>query len=205
MTDSIAGITKKRKVEVSEVQRSYIISELSKAVSQRDGKASFVKKLAGFLDALDANEIMNFTRLLSNDYRKNAVYSYITKADFEWYEVEAPVDKVYLTQTNDKESAILASLSSPWNLKSLMEKIQKGETAGLEDFLDKGIVIKEPAIAIYEKENEKEEPRIKLIDGIHRTPPALAKNKSEILNLYLGIKLSSLTPEEIKVIENAGN
>ena len=181
MTDFITWVSKKRKVEVSEIQRSYILSELSKAVSEKDRQSSFVKKLAGFLDALDANEIMNFTRLLSNDYRKNAVYSYITKADFEWYEVEAPVDKVYLTQTNDKESAILASLSSPWNLKCLIEKIQKRETAGLEDFLDKGVVIEEPAIAIYEKEKEEEEPRIKLIDGIHRTPPALAKNKSEIL------------------------
>lgn len=188
MTNFITGVTKKRKVEVSEIQRSYIISELSKAVGEQDKRTAFVKKLVGFIDTLDINEIVDFIRLLSNDYRKNSVHLYTTKADFEWYEVEALVDKVYLTQTNDKESAVLASLSSPWNLKCLIEKIQKGETAGLEDFLDKGVVIKEPAIAIYEKENGKEEPRIKLIDGIHRTPPALAKNKSEILNLYLGIK-----------------
>ncbi len=188
MTDFITGVTKKRKLNVSEVQRSYIISELSKAVGEKDRKASFVKKLEAFLDTLDISEIIDFAALLSNDYRKNAVYSYTTKADFEWYEVEIPVDKVYLTQTNDKENAVLASLSSPLDLKCLIEKIQKGETAGLEDFLDKGIVIKEPAIAIYEKENEKEEPKVKLIDGIHRTPPVLAKNKSGILNLYLGIK-----------------
>lgn len=189
MADFIAGATKKRKVDVSEIQKSYIISELSKAVNQRDRKLSFAKKLADFLDRLDINEIVDFTRLLSNDYRKNAIHSYTTKADFEWFEVEAPVDKVYLTPTNEKESAVLASLSSPWNLKSLIEKIQKRETAGLEDFLDKGVVIGELAIAVYEKENEKEEPRIKLIDGIHRTPPALARSKSETLNLYLGIKL----------------
>jgi|SRR3989344_3553391 len=189
MIDFIAGITKKRKVDASEIQRSYIISELSKAVSQRDRKVAFVKKLAGFFDTLDADEIVDFARLLSNDYRKNAVHSYTTKTDFEWYEVEVPVDNVYLTPTNEKESAILANLSTPWNLKCLIEKIQKGETTGLEDFLDKGVVIEEPAIAIYEKENEKEEPRIKLIDGIHRTPPVLTESKSETLNLYLGIKL----------------
>lgn len=188
MTNFIAGVTKKRKIDVFEVQRSYIISELSKAVNEKDRKISFVKKLAGFLDTLDTNEVMSFTRLLSNDYRKNAVYSYTTKTDLEWFEVEAPVDKVYLTQTNEKENAVLASLSSPWNLKSLIEEIQKGETTGLEDFLDKGVLIEEPVIAVYEKETEKEEPRIKLIDGIHRTPPVLAGSKSETLNLYLGIK-----------------
>lgn len=188
MTDFIAGVTKKRKVDASEVQRSYIVSELSKAVSEQDRRTAFVKKLAGFIDTLDINEIVDFTGLLSNDYRKNAVYSYATKVDFEWYEVESPVDKVYLTPTNEKESAILASLSVPWNLKSLIEKIQKGEMEGLEDFLDKGVEIAEFPIAVYEKINEKEEPKIKLIDGIHRTPPALAKNKSGMLNLYLGIK-----------------
>lgn len=189
MTDFIAGATKKRKVDVFEVQRRYIISELSKAVSEQDRKISFVKKLAGFLDTLNTNEIMDFTRLLSNDYRKNAVYSYTTKTDFEWYEVEASVDKVYLTQTNEKESAVLASLSLPWNLKSLIEKIQKGETEGLEDFLDKGVEIAELPIAVYERINEKEEPKIKLIDGIHRTPSVLIRSKSETLNIYLGIKL----------------
>ena len=81
------------------------------------------------------------------------MYFYTTKTDFEWFEAEAPVDKIYLTPTNDKESAVLTSLSSPWNLKCLIEKIQKGETTDLGDFLDKGVVIEELAIAIYEKEN----------------------------------------------------
>lgn len=188
MTDSIAGVTKKRKVDVSEVQRSYIISELSKAVSEQDRKISFVKKLAGFLDTLNTNEIMDFTRLLSNDYRKNAVHSHTTKTDLEWFEVKAPIDKVYLTPTNEKESTILENLPTPWNLKSLIEKIQKRETEGLEDFLDKGVAIAELPIAVYEKEEESSESKIKLIDGIHRTPPVLAKSKSGTLNLYLGIK-----------------
>lgn len=188
MTDFIAGVAKKRKVDVSEVQRSYIISELSKAVSEKDGKTAFIKRLVGFLDTLDINEIVDFTGLLSNDYRKNAIHSYTTKADFEWFEVEAPVDKVYLTPTNEKESPVLASLSSPWNLKSLIEKIQKGETEGLDDFLDKGVEIVELPIAVYEKINEKEEPKIKLIDGIHRTPSLLISTKAEKLNLYLGVK-----------------
>ncbi len=202
MTDFIAGITKKRKIDASEVQRGYIISELAKAVGEQDKRTAFVKKLVGFIDTLDINEIVDFTGLLSNDYRKNSVHLYTTKADFEWFEVEAPVDKVYLTQTNDRESAVLASLSSPWNLKCLIEKIQKGETEGLEDFLDKGVEIVELPIAVYEKEVESSESKIKLIDGIHRTPPALVRNKSETLSLYLGIKLSSLTPEEIAVVES---
>jgi len=188
MIDFIAGITKKRKVDASEIQRSYIISELSKAVNEQNKRTSFIKKLVAFLDTLDANEIANLAGLLSNDYRKNAVHSYTTKAGLEWYEVEVPVDKVYLTPTNEKESAILASLSAPWNLKSLLEKIQKGETEGLEDFVDKGVEITEFPIAVYVKREEKEEPKIELIDGIHRTPPALIKSKSETLNLYLGIK-----------------
>lgn len=188
MTDFIAGITKKRKVDVSEIQKSYIVSELSKAVSEKDRKVSFVKKLEAFLNTLNISEIIDFTALLSNDYRKNAVHSYTSNADFEWYEVEAPIDKVYLTQTNEKEGAVLASLSSPWNLKSLIEKIQKGETEGLEDFLDKGVEITELPIAVYVKRKENEEPKIELIDGIHRTPPALIKSKSEILNFYLGKK-----------------
>lgn len=189
MTDFIAGVTKKRKLDVSEVQRSYIISELSKAVSGKDRKISFVKKLVAFLNTLDVNEIVDLTGLLSNDYRKNAIHSYTTKTDFEWYEVEAPVDKVYLTPTNEKEGTILESLSSPWNLKSLIEKIQKGETEGLKDFLDKGMEIAELPIAVYVKRKENEEPEIELIDGIHRTPSTLTRNKSESLNLYLGIKL----------------
>lgn len=189
MTDFIAGVTKKRKVDVSEIHRSYIISELAKAVSGKDRKIPFVKKLVAFLNTLDVNEIVDLTGLLSNDYRKNAVYSYTTNADFEWFEVETPVYKVYLTQTNKKESAVLASLSSPWNLKCLIEKIQKGETEGLEDFLDKGVEVAELPIAVYVKRKENEEPKIELIDGIHRTPPALARSKSQTLNLYLGIKL----------------
>lgn len=188
MTDFITGITNKRKVDVSEIQKSYILSELSKAVSEQDRRTSFVKKLAGFIDALDKSEIVDLTRLISNDYRKNAVYFYTTKADFEWYEVKAPVDKVYLTPTNEKESTILASLLLPWNLKSLIEKIQKGVTEGLEDFLDKGVEIAELPIAVYVKRKRNEEPKIELIDGIHRTPPALIRSKSETLNLYLGIK-----------------
>ena len=189
MMDFIAGITNKRKVDVSGVQRSYIISELSKAVREKDRKISFIKKLAAFFDTLDINEIVDFTGLLSNDYRKNAVHYYTTKTDFEWFEVEAPVEKIYLTPTNEKESTILANLSTPWNLKSLIEKIQKGETEGLEDFLDKGVEIAELPIAVYVKKEEIEEPKIELIDGIHRTPPALARSKSETLNIYLGIKL----------------
>ncbi|MDP2638426.1 MAG: hypothetical protein Q8P26_05180 [Candidatus Levybacteria bacterium] len=188
MADFIAGVTKKRKVDVSEVQNSYIISELSKAVREKDRKISFIKKLAAFLDTLDTKEIIDLTGLISNDYRKNVVHSYTTKDGLEWYEVEAPVDQVYLTPTNEKESAILANLSTPWNLKSLIEKIQKGETEGLEDFVDKGVEITELPIAVYVKREEKEEPKIELIDGIHRTPPALTKSKSETLNLYLGIK-----------------
>lgn len=188
MADSIARVTKKRKVDASEIHRSYIISELSKVVSEQDRRSSFVKKLVTFLDTLDTKEIIDLTGLISNDYRKNAVHSYTIKTDFEWYEVEAPIDKVYLTQTNEKESAILESLSSSWNLKSLIEKIQKGETKGLEDFLDKGAEIAELPIAVYIKGKENEEPKIELIDGIHRTPPALIKSKSETLNLYLGIK-----------------
>lgn len=188
MTDFITGITTKRRVDVSEIQRSYILSELSKAVSEKDRRTSFAKKLAGFIDALDKGEIVNFTGLLSNDYRKNAVHSYTTKTDFEWYEVEAPVDKVYITKTNEEESAILANLPNPWNLKSLIEKIQKEETEGLEDFLDKGVEIAELPIAVYVKIKENEEPKIELIDGIHRTPSALIRSKSETLSLYLGIK-----------------
>ncbi len=189
MIDFITGVTKKRKLNASEVQRSYIISELSKAVNEQGRRTAFVKKLVAFLDTLDANEIANLVGLLSNDYRKNAVHSYTTSTNFEWYKVEVPVDKVYLTPTNEKESAILASLSTPWNLKSLIERIQKGETEGLEDFLDKGVEIAELPIAVYEKEDESLEAKIKLIDGIHRTPPALAKSKSETLDIYLGIKL----------------
>lgn len=188
MTDFITGITNKRKVDVSEVQKSYILSELSKAVDGQDRRTSFVKKLAGFIDALDKGEIVDFTGLLSNYYRKNGVQSYTTKTDFEWYEVEIPIDKVYLTQTNEKESAILANLPNPWNLKSLIGKIQKGETEGLEDFLNKGIEIAELPIAVYERSDGKKEPKIKLIDGIHRTPQTVIKTKSETLSLYLGIK-----------------
>lgn len=188
MTDFITGVTKKRKADVSEIHRSYIISELSKAVSEQDRRTSFVKKMMVFLENLDTKEIIDLSGLISNDYRKNSVYSYTTKTDFEWYEIEAPVDNVYLTPTNEKESAILANLPIPWNLKSLIDKIQKGETDGLEDFLDKGVELSELPIAVYGKINGKEELKIKLIDGIHRTPPALAKNKSKILNLYLGIK-----------------
>ena len=44
--------------------------------------------------------------------------------------------------------------------------------------------------------NEKEELKINLIDGIHRTPPVLAKSKSERLNLYLGVKLWSIRLRE---------
>jgi len=189
MTDFIAGITKKRKVDASEIQRSYIISELSKAVNEQNKRTSFIKKLVAFLDTLDANEIANLAGLLSNDYRKNAVHSYTTNTNFEWYEVEARIDKVYLTPTNEKENAILMSLPAPWNLKSLVEKIQKRETEGLKDFLDKGVEIAELPIAVYEKEDKSSESKIKLIDGIHRTPPALAESKNETLNLYLGIKL----------------
>lgn len=188
MTDFIAGVTKKRKVDVSEIHRSYIISELSKAVSGQDERPSFVKKLVTFLDTLDTKEIIDLTGLISNDYRKNAVHSYTTKTDFEWYEVDTPVNKVYLTPTNEKENAVLASLPSPWNLKSLIEKIQKGETEGLGDFLDKGVEMAELPIAVYVKRKENEEPKIELIDGIHRTPPALARRKSETLNFYLGKK-----------------
>ncbi|MDO8551633.1 MAG: hypothetical protein Q7S03_03070 [bacterium] len=189
MIDFITGVTKKRKVEVSEIQRSYILSELSKAISEQNRRISFVKKLVSFLDTLDTKEIIDLTGLISNDCRKNAVHMYTTKAGLEWYVAEAPVDKVYLTPTNEKESAILVSLSTPWNLKSLIERIQKGETEGLEDFLDKGVEIAELPIAVYEKEDESSEAKIKLIDGIHRTPPALAKSKSETLDIYLGIKL----------------
>ena len=71
MTDFIAGVTKKRKVEVSEIQRSYIISELSKAVNDQNRRTSFIKKIVAFLYTLNANEIANLAGLLSNDYRKN--------------------------------------------------------------------------------------------------------------------------------------
>lgn len=188
MTDFITGITNKRKVDVSEVQKSYILSELSKAHGEQDRRSSFIKKLRVFLNTLDTKEIIDLTGLISNDYRKNAIHSYTTKTDFEWYEVEIPIDKVYLTQTNEKESAILANLQNPWNLKSLIEKIQKGEIEGLEDFVDKGVEITELPIAVYVKTEKKEEPKIELIDGIHRTPSALIRNKSETLSLYLGIK-----------------
>ena len=40
MTDFIAGITKKRKVDAAEIQRSYIISELSKAVNEQNKRTS---------------------------------------------------------------------------------------------------------------------------------------------------------------------
>lgn len=189
MTDFIAGVTKKRKVDASEIHRSYIISELSKAVSGQDRRSSFVKKLVTFLNTLDTKEIIDLTGLVSSDYRKNSVHLYTTKSDLEWFEVEAPIDKVYLTPTNEKEGAILENLPTPWNLKSLIEKIQKGETEGLEDFLDKGVEIAELPIAVYIIIKENEEPKIELIDGIHRTPPALIKSKSEILNLYLGVQL----------------
>lgn len=189
MGNSISGVVKKSKVDVTEIHRSYIISELSKAVSEKERRTSFVNKLAGFINVLDKSEVVDFIRLLSNDYRKNGVHSYTTKNNFEWYMVEAPVDKVYLTPTNEKETAILANLPNPWNLKSLIERIQKGETEGLEDFLKKGVEIIEFPIAVYERLNEKEEPKIQLIDGMHRTPALLTKNKSETLSFYLGVKL----------------
>lgn len=173
----------KGKVRTTEIQKSYIRAELSKAVEDKDRKEDFVKKLAVFLDTLNPNEIVDFTKLLSDDYRKNAIYSYTTNDGFKWYEVEAPIEMIYLTQTNEKESSVLETLSPPWSLKSLVDKFRKKETKGLEDFRDNGVQIDEPAIAILKKDQGS---RIELIDGMHRTPSALIKSNSEVLNLYVG-------------------
>lgn len=184
MTDFIAGVTKRRKVNVSEIQKSYIISELSKAVSEKDERSSFVEKLKYFLDPLFKSEIRGLTKILS-DYRGNAVYRYTT-VDLDWYEIEVRIENIYLTSTNPEENVILRGLSPSWNLACLIEKIQKGETEGLEHFLDNGVRIGELAIAVYKKEND--ESKIELIDGMHRTPPLIIRNGQKNLVLYLGIE-----------------
>lgn len=174
-----------KKVDIPDVQKSYLLSELSKAVAGKDLRRLFVEKLQAFINTLDNHEIKDLTRLVSVDFRKNSVYQYTTMTNLEWYVVRTPIDDIYLTRTNEIESAILANLSIPWNLKALIAKIQKGEIEGLEDFLDKGTLIVELPIAIYSNHEDKQ--KIKLIDGIHRAPSMASGRKSPTLGLYLGV------------------
>lgn len=175
-------------VDVSEIKKSYLISELSKAVGEKDARLSFVEKLGDCLDKLDSGELDGLTKLISTEYRKNAVYQQLM-SHFDWYRIEADIDHIFLTETNDKENAALATLSPPWNLGSLVKKIRATdredlEKVGLGDFLGKGDFPNEPPIAICE--NVDNEHRIKLIDGMHRTPSLFMGNEDQYLTLHVG-------------------
>lgn len=188
MTDWITAVRKHDPVDVSEVKKSYLISELSKTSKDKDRRSSFEEKLRDFLDKLESGELDGLAKLISMDYRKNAVYRHLTKHS-RWYKIEAHIDHIYLTETNEKESAVLVTLSPPWNLGSLVKRIritvrEDLEREGLGDFLGKGDLTKELPIAVYKNENEV--PRIELIDGMHRTPSLFIENDEEYLTLYLG-------------------
>lgn len=55
---------------------------------------------------------------------------------------------------------------------------------GLEDFLGKGDLTNELPIAVYENENE--DSKIELIDGMHRTPSLFIGNEEKYLTLDAG-------------------
>ena len=67
MTDWIAAVRKHELVDVLEIEMSYLISELSKAVNEKDGRSSFEEKLRDFLDKLDSAELDGLTKLISSD------------------------------------------------------------------------------------------------------------------------------------------
>lgn len=69
MTDWIAAVRKHVLVDVSEIRKSYLISELSKSVKEKDERSSIEEKLRGFLDRLESGELDGLTKLISVDYR----------------------------------------------------------------------------------------------------------------------------------------
>lgn len=188
MTNWIAAVRKHEIADVSEISKSYLISELSKAVNEKDGRSSFADKLRDVLDKLENGELDGLTKLISLDYRKNGVHHHLTELS-KWYKIEALIDRIYLTKTNEKENVALANLSPPWNLGSLVRKIRTTDREDLEEeglgaFLSRGDFSNEPPIAIYR--NVDNERRIELIDGLHRTPSLFVGNEEQYLALYLG-------------------
>ena len=187
-TDWNNAVRRHELVDVSEIKMSYLISELSKAVEDLDRRLSFVEKLGDFFDKLESGELDALTRLVSSEYRKNAVYQQLMNHS-NWYRIDAHIDHIYLTQTNEKEKNALNALVPPRNLGSLVKKIEvtnpeELKTEGLEDFLCKGDLTKELPIAIYR--NESEDSKIELIDGMHRTPSLFIGNEQKYLTLYIG-------------------
>lgn len=186
MTDWIKAVRTHELVDVSQIKKSYLISELSKAVKERDERMSFEPKLKDFLDNLESSELDGLTKLISSDYRDNAVYRKLEKYP-KWYKCEVHIDHIYLTETNPKEQVGLEKLE--WNLGKLVRKIRTTEAedlekVGLGDFLGKGDLSRELPIAIYRNENEN--PRIEFTDGMHRTPSSFSRNEDEYLTHYLG-------------------
>lgn len=187
MTDWIKAVRTHELVDVSIIKKSYLISELSKAVNTRDERLSFEPKLKDFLNNLEIGELDGLTKLISSeDCRDNAVYRKLKKYP-KWYKCEVHIDHIYLTKTNPKEQAGLEKLER--NLGELVRKIRTTEAEdlekeGLEDFLGKGDLSRELPIAIYRNENEN--PRIEFTDGMHRTPSSFSRNEDEYLTLFLG-------------------
>jgi len=179
-------ITQKRKVEAIEVQKSYIVAELSKFASE-NAKTQFADGLREKLAALSQDDIGRLTEALSVTYRKNGVFRHIGSSA-EWFEVAVPVDKVYLTRTNKRESDILEKLPDPWSLGSLVERLKSGEVKGLEDFQDRGGAIVEPkTIGVLMADEREESRKVKIIDGMHRLPALVLRGNLNEVDLYLGV------------------
>ena len=183
MMDWNKAVRRHEPVDVSEIKTSYLILELSKAVDNLDRRLSFVEKLRDFLDNLEDSELDGLTKLISSEYRKNAVYQQL-KNHSNWYRIDAHIDHIYLTKTNVEENNVLKGLDPPWNLGSLVKRIGEGKTEGLGDFLGKGDLTRELPIAIYR--NQSEDSKIELIDGMHRTPSLFKGNEEKYLTLYIG-------------------